>query len=277
MMSYGAWDPLVPPLAARFQVVRCDLRGQLRSPGAPPLDLAGHAADLVVLLDHLGIDSCHVVGTSFGGLVAISLAALHPGRVRSLVAVTVGDHATPELARGVRQLIEACQVVLNGGSAAELVELMAALFYAPAHVAANRDAFGARAAQLTQLPRGWWEGLSGLLETLERFDLRPLLPRVACPTLVIAAGQDVVFQPDRARAVADAIPGARFELVPDSGHVLIQEQPQRFVELTLEFLGTAGERGEGRESPSTHPESGRERGATLTDLPSSTSKGKGAT
>lgn len=244
MMSYGAWDPLVPPLAARYQVLRCDLRGQLRSPGTPPSDLAGHADELVALLDHLGVERCHVVGTSFGGLVGIALAALHPGRVRSLVAVTVGDHATPELARGMGQLDEACQLVLDGGSPARLGELMAAFFYSPAFVAANREAFSARTAQLAQLPRGWWEGLSGLLRT--RFDLRPLLPRVACPTLVMAAAQDIVFLPERGRAAADAIPGARFELVPDSAHVLIQEQPLRFVELTMEFIGTVGERGEWR-------------------------------
>ncbi|MCU0292320.1 MAG: alpha/beta fold hydrolase [Thermoanaerobaculaceae bacterium] len=238
MMSYGAWDPLVPPLAARFQVLRCDLRGQLRSPGTPPAELAGHADDLVALLDHLGIGRCHVVGTSFGGLVGIALAGLYPHRVRSLVAVTVGDHATAELARGVRDLSQACRSVLEGGGPDRLAELMAELFYAPAHVAANREAFTARAAQLAVLPRGWWEGLSGLLETLERFDVRPVLPRIACPTLVIAAGEDVVFPPDRARAVADAIPGARFELVPDSGHVLIQERPQRFVDLTLELLAS---------------------------------------
>jgi len=238
MMSYTSWDALVPPLAARFQVIRCDLRGQLRSPGAPPVDLPGHASDLIALLDHIGIDRCHVLGTSFGGLVGLSLAALHPARVRSLVAVAVGDHATPKLARGVRQLSQACRLAMDGGSAAHLAELMAAMFYAPSHLAANRDALAARAVQLSQLPRGWWEGLAGLLDTLEGFDLRPILPEVSCPTLVVAAGKDLVFPRDRARALADAIPGARFVLVADSGHVLVHERPLRFVELTLAFLAT---------------------------------------
>ncbi|HPS80135.1 MAG TPA: alpha/beta fold hydrolase, partial [Thermoanaerobaculaceae bacterium] len=182
---------------------------------------------------------------SFGGLVGIALAALHPGRVRSLVGVTVGDHATPELARGVRQLSAACRLVLDGGSPARLAELMAAMFYTPSHVAANHDALTVRATQLSQLPRGWWEGLAGLLETLEGFDLRPILPQVACPTLVLAAGEDLVFPLDRARAVADAIPGARFALVADSGHVLVHERPLRFVELTLEFLATLEGSGRG--------------------------------
>ena len=55
MMSYSAWDGYVPPLAERYRVIRCDLRGMLRSPGQRPEGFPGHAEDLLALLDHLGV------------------------------------------------------------------------------------------------------------------------------------------------------------------------------------------------------------------------------
>ncbi len=101
------------------------------------------------------------------------------------------------------------------------------------------------------MPAGWVEGVAGRLEALETMDLRPLLSRIACPTLVIAAEQDLVFPPERGKALAEAIAGARFELVPASGHVLVVEHPTIFVSLVLGFLGEVLARRVPPNSPST--------------------------
>ncbi len=80
LMTLAGWETLAAPLRARFQVLRCDFRGQLLSPGASPPTLDGHADDVVALLDGLGLETVHVVGTSFGALVAVILAARWPER-----------------------------------------------------------------------------------------------------------------------------------------------------------------------------------------------------
>src|SRR5690349_16036565 len=77
------WDDLVPALGHAFTVVRPDFRGFGQTP-LPPGEYAD-ADDLDTLLDHLGITDAAVVGSSFGGRVALELATLHPGRVSSLV------------------------------------------------------------------------------------------------------------------------------------------------------------------------------------------------
>ncbi len=81
LMSLRAWEPVVTRLRTQFTVIRCDLRGQLLSPGAPPATLSGHADDVCALLDHLGIGQAHVAGASFGALVGITCAAHHLARV----------------------------------------------------------------------------------------------------------------------------------------------------------------------------------------------------
>ena len=95
-MTMAAWEPIAAPLATRFRVVRCDLRGQLLTPGPPHDTLGQHADDVVALLDALDIPSVHVIGTSFGAMVGLVLAARHPQRVQSLVAGTTTDVFTAD-------------------------------------------------------------------------------------------------------------------------------------------------------------------------------------
>ncbi|GGF56246.1 hypothetical protein GCM10011519_32740 [Marmoricola endophyticus] len=74
-----------------LSLVAPDLRGRGDSVGvAGPSSVVRHAEDLVLLLDHLGLDRVHVVGMSMGGFVAVHLAVRHPERVRSLVLVDGG-------------------------------------------------------------------------------------------------------------------------------------------------------------------------------------------
>ena len=80
------WDGVVPALHGEgHQVVAPDLRGfGSRPPGPAPFS---HAGDVLALLDGLGAERADLVGASFGGLVALEVAALAPERVRSLALV----------------------------------------------------------------------------------------------------------------------------------------------------------------------------------------------
>jgi len=80
------WGPLLPELSKTYRVVVYDNRGAGRS-SAPdePYRIAQMADDLRALLDHLKIDSCHLLGWSMGGLIARAFARAHPERVKHLV------------------------------------------------------------------------------------------------------------------------------------------------------------------------------------------------
>ena len=108
-MTGASWQPVAAPLAEHFTVIRCDLRGQLMSPGSPPADVGDHVGDVVELLDDLGVDSVHVLATSFGGAVGALLAARHPDRVRSLLTIASADGFTDVMAVEVARWREAYQ------------------------------------------------------------------------------------------------------------------------------------------------------------------------
>lgn len=86
------WYGWVPHLARRWRVVRPDLRGLGKSPvdfdPKTGISVENYVADLVALLDHLEIDAVHYCGESFGGILGMLLAALHPDRVRTLTLVS---------------------------------------------------------------------------------------------------------------------------------------------------------------------------------------------
>ena len=241
MMTMASWDAIAAPLAERCRVVRCDFRGQLLTGGLAPPTIEEHAGDAEVLLEALGIGATHVIGTSFGAEVGMALAALHPARVRSLVAATATE-ITDEFRRGAGELHRTAAAVAGGGDPSALVDAMLPVFYSGAYLEAHRDELQERRTQMAALPRWWFAAADAILASLERFDLAPYLPRIACPTLVLAAAGDRIMPFERARAMAETIPDARLVAVEESGHVLVVEHPERFVKECLAFLSSVQHR-----------------------------------
>ena len=94
----NSWAPVVAAFAGKMQLIVPDLPGAGRSASDPAVSIESLAADLLALLDALGIDSAHVVGHSMGTVVCQHLAALAPTRVRDLVLLGPLAEA-PEAAR----------------------------------------------------------------------------------------------------------------------------------------------------------------------------------
>jgi len=235
--------------AAGFHVIRYDNRDAGRSSkvqapvtrgavvqsffgrgGPPPYTLDDMAADGIGLLDHLGIDSAHVVGMSMGGMIAQTIAVLHTDRVRSLTSImsttgrrTVGwqdPRLVPLLLARSQQTREA---YIEGsarfwrviGSPAYPETLEAVLDRAGETFDRGVDASGV-ARQMVAI--------------LRQPDRSSRLGRLTMPTLVIHGLADKMVHVSGGRATAAAIPGAELMLVPGMGHDLPAELYDTFVE-----------------------------------------------
>lgn len=243
-MTFAAWEPCAAVLAERYRVLRCDFRGQLRTPGPAHRDLGPNVEDVVALLDHLNadgdLDRVHVLGTSFGGAVGLLLAARRPERLASLVAVTVSDHATEAMGEGARDLRRVVADLLAGGDRGAFHDALVEDVYSAGYLAANRDTLAERRRQIAALPDVWFAAVDDLLAAVETYDLRPDLGKIRCPTLVVVAGDDRVMPPERGRAVfraiARAVPDADLVEHAASGHALVAEDPEWLARQTLAFL-----------------------------------------
>lgn len=247
-MSMAAWEPVARPLAERYRLLQCDFRGQLRTPGPAHRELGPNVDDLVALLDHLGLERVHVLGTSFGGQVGLLLAVRRPERVASLVAATVSDRATDSMTRQTRDLRGLVQELLADGGAGgaegnpepadrgRFLDALVEEIYSSAYLAENRELLALRRRQIAALPEAWLTAAADILTAVETFDLRAELGDIRCPVLVALATGDRVMPVERGRAVAEAIPGARLVEHPESGHTVVMEDPGWLVARTVGFL-----------------------------------------
>lgn len=236
MMTFGTWGPVARHLAPRYRLLSCDLRGQLLTPGPSHDKLDGHVDDLVLLLDGLGIETTHLLGTSFGAEVGLQMAATRPDRVGSLTAITAVDRFTPDMLDGAADLHRILESILAGGDRGPLQDLLVRDVYSAAYADAHREELTARRSLMDQLPDVWFQALVDILACTESFDLRPVLGEIRCPTLIVLAGDDRVMPAERSHALAEEIPGAELAEHPTSGHALIAEDPVWLAETCLEFL-----------------------------------------
>lgn len=230
LMSIAAWNPLVPALTPRFRVIRCDFRGQLLTPGPFAQSWEEHAADVIELLDHLGVERAQVAGVSFGAEVAMLLAARYPERVARLTIITATERTTDEMrgvaAEGVRLAERAAG---GGGGGEELFRSVLESTWSEAWLAKQPDFIEQRLRQVALLPPAFFAGAAAIIGLLDSLDLTTELGRIRAPALVLGGEHDRVFPPEHSRAIASLIPDARLVIVPDVGHGLLFECPERVI------------------------------------------------
>lgn len=225
-----AWDRVVPHLEPDFCCIACDNRGAGKSAALRPArSLQHYAADLVTLLDHLQLESVHVVGVSFGGMIAQSFAMEHPSRVRRLALISTTHRVTPYL-RGIGQLIGHAVRILPRRHFERLFETFSR---GPRGVGPG-DAPPPPPAKPSVSSREIVRQLKCALSATPDVDAY----RIMAPTVVIAGEHDLLIPSCDARDMADAIPDSRFVLVHDYGHDLINTCPPQFIAALTTFLKT---------------------------------------
>jgi 3-oxoadipate enol-lactonase len=223
------WDGVVAALKASHFLLRYDLRGHgLTDAKAPPYTIDVLSDDLFRLLDARGIESAVLCGISIGGQIALRCAARHPRRATGLIlcdtAARIGDEA----------LWNVRIAGIEAGGLESVADSVLARWFAPSFgVARPEDYRGYR----NLLLRTSAEGYLGASMALRDADLSDSARAVRAPTLVLCGAEDGATPPPVVRSLAESIPGARFEIVPDAGHLPAVEQPEAVARLLKSFLG----------------------------------------
>ena len=215
------------PLTEQFELLAYDQRGlgQTDKPEGP-YSMAGYAADAVAVMDAYGWDRAHVVGYSFGGMVAQELAIRWPERVDKLVlgATTAGGEG------GSSFPLHTLQELPPRERARRTIEV-ADLSFTAEWQRANRElaeeriaARVARQAEFAGEPRHH-EGQTLQLEARVHHDTFGRLGQIKAATLVLAGSRDGQAPKASAKAMAERIADCRFE-EHEGSHQMIQENPQ---------------------------------------------------
>lgn len=239
MMTLTAWEPIATVLAERFQVIRCDLRGQLQSPGVPEPTLDYHVKDLVELLDHLKIERVHVGGSSYGGLLSLRFAVLHPERTASVSVITATGRITPEFWQSTAECRDLALEAAAGGDGGKVLEYILPDTYTPEYREKHAATLAFQRQWVAALPRTWFQGLAAMLDAIEGIDFTPHLSSIRCPVLVLAGERDTMFPPEQSRALAEALPDSRLVIVPGAPHGMVVENADATARNLLAFLSGA--------------------------------------
>jgi len=218
-----SWQFQLDGLADRYRLTAFDNRGAGRTamPGGGA-SVEQMADDAAAVLQALGIGSAHVAGFSGGSIICQELAVRHPGLVRSLVLQSTWpamDHYMRRWSRFVHWLVEAAP------SERAFLEDFFVFVYTPrAHNDGTVDRFIEEVLAFPHKQEA--KDVQAFLDAFVRHDGTDRLARIAAPTYVLAGGRDVICRPELGRAVADGIPGARFEVLEEEAHQPFQEIPE---------------------------------------------------
>lgn len=233
------WGRLAELLAEHYRVIRPDNRGSGRttvSPDSGDRSIETFAADVLRLLDGLGLEKVHLVGASMGGMIVQQFAVTHPERLASLTVAC--SHCGGEAA--VSAPDEVVQKLL--GAAEGTAEALRRSLEAVAHP----DSFAERPEVLEyyQWTKQEWPHpppeIQRRMEAISAFDVADAIRRIEVPTLVITGAKDVLVPVENSRRIAERIPGARLALVEGGGHIFFLEQPEAVVrELHAHFMAAS--------------------------------------
>ena len=224
------WPSSVADLARDHRLLRYDHRGHGESAVPPgPYTLDDLGGDVLELLDKVAPgERVHYAGVSLGGMVGLWLAIHAPERIGRLAVISTSACMPPPEFWAQR----AASVLADGMSS--IVDAVIARWFTPDFAAASPEVVGAITATFNSIDP---VGYAGCCEAIGAMDQRPDLPRITAPTLVICGEGDPATPPEVGREIAEAIPGARFELVAGAHLSAVENPPAVLSLLTTHFAG----------------------------------------
>jgi len=226
---------LLKGLAQRYMVIAHDQRGTGRSQKVQEgVAIETLAADVIGLMDALGLGKAHLLCHSTGCGMGHSIASSHSGRVDKLILAAPWSYADEHLT-GIQELRKAAAVAL---SPEQYARFNAMLLFPPEFRREHAADFARAALQAKDHPQDA-AAIAARLDAILAFDARPLWPAIKCPTLVMVSPDDQVMPRWFGIAAARAIAGAQLFELDGGGHMFPETRTQAFLETVHAFLADA--------------------------------------
>jgi pimeloyl-ACP methyl ester carboxylesterase len=224
-----SWEYQQETFAQQYRIILADVRGHGRSAKpSGPYSVPQFATDIFRLLDHLAIDSLHLVGLSMGGMIGFQMAVDQPERFKSLTVVNSG----PELvANGWKERWQIFQrrLVLNISSMEKIGTFIGERLFPEPHQEAYKKLF------IQQMQENDPAAYKAATNALIGWSVRQRLNRIQCPVLVISGDMD--YTPvAKKEAYVREMPTARLQVIHNSRHPTPIDQPEAFNTAVLQFL-----------------------------------------
>jgi len=225
--SSALWQDVMAAFSAKRRVIAIEARGHGLSTARKGFSVNAVAQDVIAIADHLKLETFDLLGISMGGLIGVTVAARHPGRVRSLIlsssyASTKGPVAEEKLAL-LEKLIASLSMSVIARNYVSMTLARMTPWSVRERIAAEVAAMDSRIYFMTA-------------REVARHDVTPLLEQVKAPTLVLNAENDTNVPAVISSLLSRRIAGATTEVVAGAAHLACLDAPQAFATHVLSFL-----------------------------------------
>jgi len=226
------WADVIERLRPGHRVVGYDTRGHGASttPSAST-SLAALADDLFAVMDAVGLARAHVAGISLGGMTGLQAALQAPARLQSLIACNCRASIDAAGIAGWEQRLE----VLAKEGVDALATITLERWFTPAYRAEHPEAMRQVRAMIARTAPAGYEAC---VRAIQAIDLLDRLPQIRVPVLLVAGAQDAAAAPAVMQAMAQAIGGARCEVLDPCGHLSSIQRPAELAALITTFIAT---------------------------------------
>lgn len=233
-MSCASWAAFVPAFSPHCRLILVDLLDQGKS-GRMDRDYTQSLQVEVVLslMAHLQLERAGVMGISYGGEVALQLAAAHPERVDKLVLSNTCAHTS----KWLKDIGHSWEYAFASHDGHQFFKTCIPIVYAPMFYEKNYAWASAREEMFVRtFPPEVYDAFARLTRSAETHDVRDRLSLIRARTLVISSELDYVTPPYQQAELVKGIPGAAHVRIEGAGHAVMYEKPAEFASLVLGFL-----------------------------------------
>ena len=228
------WGPQLEAVPAGWRFIAPDLRGFGNSElGNEALSIDLFADDLIAILDHLNIEQVVVCGLSMGGYIALSIAERYPHRMRAVVlAATRASADSPEAKKSRHELAARTR---EQGAMAVVESMLPKLVSGATRI--QRPEVADFVKVMIQTTNA--EAMARTLEALaSRNDYRDKVHLINVAAMVVRGDQDEIIKREEMDLLARSVRGAKYEPIPNVGHLPNLEAPDVFNNLMSTFLNS---------------------------------------
>jgi 3-oxoadipate enol-lactonase len=235
MMNTLSWIDFIPQLADKFKLILFDFRDQGRSSKLTEgYDNDIHADDILALLDDLKIDKVNMVGTSYGGQVALKFAIKHQDRLKTLILPNTLSWIPNQL-KAIGEGWEEAAQLYDG---AKFFKLAIPWVYSRHFYQTSLEWLNRRQQLFKDmLTKEWFDSVIRLSRSTRNYYISPeQLQTIKVPTLLIGAEEDMVTPIEVMSVMYDNIKGCEFVIMYKSGHGAVLEKLHEFVTVICGFV-----------------------------------------
>ncbi len=230
------WDRQIEALRDRYNVVAFDLPGHGRSTGsAGQWSFPYAAATVAKLIEETSATPVHLVGISFGGMIAQVTTLARPELVRSLTLIGTASHF-PD---AVREAMKARAGAVRAGGMAAVLQPSLERWFTPETRRQRPDIMDRITKTLLADDPATH---AAIWELIAELDLHHRLGEIRCPTLILVGEHDPSTPPNVAYELFHAIQGATIQVIPSASHIVTVEKPAAVNAALIAFLEQQVER-----------------------------------